>query len=44
MATYLDFEQKIKNLQDDIESAIIRGDSDSLPLRIERIEGQRRLP
>ena len=25
MATYLDFEQKIKNLQDDIESAIVRG-------------------
>ncbi|HIV49618.1 acetyl-CoA carboxylase carboxyl transferase subunit alpha [uncultured Helicobacter sp.] len=27
MATYLDFEQKIKSLQDDIESANIRGDS-----------------
>ena len=26
MATYLDFEQKIKSLQDDIESADIRGD------------------
>lgn len=29
MATYLDFEQKIKNLQDDIESAQIRGDNDA---------------
>ncbi|WP_394953984.1 acetyl-CoA carboxylase carboxyl transferase subunit alpha [uncultured Helicobacter sp.] len=27
MATYLDFEQKIKSLQDDIESADIRGDA-----------------
>lgn len=27
MATYLDFEQKIKNLQDDIESALVRGDT-----------------
>lgn len=26
MATYLDFEQKIKNLQDEIESALIKGD------------------
>lgn len=26
MLTYLDFEQKLKNIQDDIESAIIRGD------------------
>ena len=26
MATYLDFEQKIKGIQDDIESAIIRAD------------------
>ena len=30
MATYLDFEQKIKNLQDDIESAIISGDNDAI--------------
>lgn len=29
MATYLDFEQKIKNLQDDIESALMRGDDDA---------------
>ncbi|WP_295737940.1 acetyl-CoA carboxylase carboxyl transferase subunit alpha [uncultured Helicobacter sp.] len=29
MATYLDFEQKIKNLQDDIESAVVRGDNDA---------------
>ncbi len=27
MATYLDFEQKLKAIQDDIESAIIRGDT-----------------
>ncbi|RAX54354.1 acetyl-CoA carboxylase carboxyl transferase subunit alpha [Helicobacter sp. 10-6591] len=27
MATYLNFEQKIKNIQDDIESATIRGDA-----------------
>ena len=29
MATYLDFEQKIRNLQDDIESALMRGDDDA---------------
>ena len=26
MLTYLDFEQKLKNIQDDIESAVFRGD------------------
>ncbi|MDE6886085.1 MAG: acetyl-CoA carboxylase carboxyl transferase subunit alpha [Helicobacteraceae bacterium] len=26
MLTYLDFEQKLKNIQDDIESAVVRGD------------------
>jgi len=27
LATYLDFEQKIKNIQDEIESSIVKGDS-----------------
>lgn len=39
MATYLDFEQKIKNLQDDIEMALIRGDEsakDILEIELEK--------
>ena len=38
MATYLDFEQKIKNLQDDIESAIISGDNDAISILEKELE------
>lgn len=38
MATYLDFEQKIKNLQDDIESALIRGDNDARAILEKELE------
>ncbi|TLD81050.1 acetyl-CoA carboxylase carboxyl transferase subunit alpha [Helicobacter sp. MIT 05-5293] len=40
MATYLDFEQKIKNLQDDIESAIIRSDNDAKMILEKELENE----
>lgn len=38
MHTYLDFEQKIKNIQDDIESAIVRGDKHAQEILSKELE------
>lgn len=38
MATYLDFEQRIKSIQDDIQSAIIRSDDDARAILEKELE------
>ncbi|RDU62662.1 acetyl-CoA carboxylase carboxyl transferase subunit alpha [Helicobacter sp. MIT 14-3879] len=40
MLTYLDFEQKLKNIQDDIESAIVRGDIHAQEILTKELENE----